>query len=59
VDDNPRWRVQMLRTATGEYEVTVVLDGVATMLPALEAHKLGSALRIASGLEDLEPLPPL
>lgn len=49
MDLDPPWRVQMLRDDSDDgYQITVVLGGVKTTLPALEAHKLGSALQVAA-----------
>lgn len=48
----PDWRVQHER---GSEHVNLILDGRVIPFPALEAFKLGTALRVASGI-DPEPL---
>lgn len=45
------WQVTMSRTGDG-YVVHLIIAGVMVILPALEAHKLGSALHAASRLDD-------
>lgn len=44
------WQVTMSRTGDG-YVVHLIIADVMVILPALEAHKLGSALHAVSGLD--------
>lgn len=56
--DEPPWRVTMTRVGDG-YVVRLHVGGTTVILPSLEAHKLGSALHAASGIDtdDLAPGP--
>jgi hypothetical protein len=49
MDDAP-WRVTMRRVGA-DYVVHLHVGNATVMLPALEAHKLGSALHAASGID--------
>ena len=44
------WRVTISRVGDG-YVIHLHIGNVKVILPALEAHKLGSALQAASGID--------
>jgi hypothetical protein len=46
-----QWSVSFRPTDSDERIVQLNIRNMKVTLPAIEAHKLGSALRIASGLE--------